>query len=610
MPEQASSTVAPLRVGVVEDQPLYRDMIVGLLRAQSDVAVPLVASGAADARSQFFPGLLDVVILDVYLHDGNGLALGVSLRRADPNIGILLLSSHDVMELLLDLPSDVTGGWSYLSKTSTLSTDVVLSTLRAAARGETVVDPTSPSGRSAAATPASRSSPSGSTRYCSSSRPACRTARSPSGSAWPSARWRTPSSTSTTCSSCPRITTRACWQCCVSSRRPHGMTTDRLGASDDVRGVRSAGGVLLIVAGTVGFGFGMGAAGQTFALQLVFSGHPETAYGGFLLRVAVNLVTVLVALAAARWSRLVGMGPATAVRTIAAIAVGSGALRAFAQWLLGIQIQRTWGNAAVETMSGALVTALAFAVGMVAARLLLRLRDEERRRVVDEKRAADALEALQAEEARIRREVVDGLQGGVQDRLVDIDRRLAEIAGAAAAAAPASGLAVAVEEVRDELGATRNLELRELLVLLYPEGLELGLVHAVRILLRRVPATISVALEIDPELNGLLLNTTERMRRRLLILRVVEEALSNALRHGRATRLRLALDLEGWGVRIAFDDDGVGMPAAPELRGLALLRERVEAEGGWLEIEPSAALGGTRLTAYIPGAPGERAEDG
>ncbi|WP_298227688.1 response regulator transcription factor [Gryllotalpicola sp.] len=141
MPEQASSTVAPLRVGVVEDQPLYRDMIVGLLRAQSDVAVPLVASGAADARSQFFPGLLDVVILDVYLHDGNGLALGVSLRRADPNIGILLLSSHDVMELLLDLPSDVTGGWSYLSKTSTLSTDVVLSTLRAAARGETVVDP-------------------------------------------------------------------------------------------------------------------------------------------------------------------------------------------------------------------------------------------------------------------------------------------------------------------------------------------------------------------------------------------------------------------------------------------------------------------------------------
>ncbi len=141
MAEQASTTVAPLRVGVVEDQPLYRDMIVGLLRAQSDVAVPLVASGAADARNQFFPGLLDVVILDVYLHDGNGLALGVSLRRADPNIGILLLSSHDVMELLLDLPSDVAGGWSYLSKTSTLSTDVVLSTLRAAARGETVVDP-------------------------------------------------------------------------------------------------------------------------------------------------------------------------------------------------------------------------------------------------------------------------------------------------------------------------------------------------------------------------------------------------------------------------------------------------------------------------------------
>jgi DNA-binding NarL/FixJ family response regulator len=139
--EQASTTVAPLRVGVVEDQPLYRDMIVGLLRAQSDVAVPLVASGAADARNQFFPGLLDVVILDVYLHDGNGLALGVSLCRKDPNLGVLLLSSHDVMELLLDLPEDVRAGWSYLSKNSTTSVDVLMRAIQSTARGITVIDP-------------------------------------------------------------------------------------------------------------------------------------------------------------------------------------------------------------------------------------------------------------------------------------------------------------------------------------------------------------------------------------------------------------------------------------------------------------------------------------
>ena len=130
-----------LRVGVVEDQPLYRDMVVALLREQRDVEVALVAAGAAEARRAFEPGKLDVVIMDVYLRDGNGLALGVSMRRTDPRLAVLLLSSHDVMELLLDLPADVAGGWSYLLKTSATSAQVMMQALRSAASGETVIDP-------------------------------------------------------------------------------------------------------------------------------------------------------------------------------------------------------------------------------------------------------------------------------------------------------------------------------------------------------------------------------------------------------------------------------------------------------------------------------------
>ncbi|WP_022882609.1 response regulator transcription factor [Gryllotalpicola ginsengisoli] len=130
-----------LRVGVVEDQPLYRDMIVALLTAQPGVAVAMTAGGAAEARAAFEPGALDVAVLDVHLADGNGLALGVSLRRRDPDLGILLLSSHDVMELLLDLPADVRDGWSYLSKNSTTSAEVLMRALESTAAGRTVVDP-------------------------------------------------------------------------------------------------------------------------------------------------------------------------------------------------------------------------------------------------------------------------------------------------------------------------------------------------------------------------------------------------------------------------------------------------------------------------------------
>jgi DNA-binding NarL/FixJ family response regulator len=82
-----------------------------------------------------------VVILDIDLPDGNGIALGVRLRRTQPQLGILLLSAHDAMDLLLDLPEDVAAGWCYLSKTSTTSENVLFGALQAAAAGTTVLDP-------------------------------------------------------------------------------------------------------------------------------------------------------------------------------------------------------------------------------------------------------------------------------------------------------------------------------------------------------------------------------------------------------------------------------------------------------------------------------------
>ncbi|GMA28151.1 response regulator transcription factor [Arenivirga flava] len=132
---------APLRVAVVEDQPLYRAMLVQLLDADPRTEVVVEASGAAEARRRIMPGRVDVAILDIELGDGNGVGLGVSLRRADPDLGVLLLSSRDVMELLLDLPSDVRRGWSYLSKTTSTSPDSLFTALTATAEGRTVLDP-------------------------------------------------------------------------------------------------------------------------------------------------------------------------------------------------------------------------------------------------------------------------------------------------------------------------------------------------------------------------------------------------------------------------------------------------------------------------------------
>jgi DNA-binding NarL/FixJ family response regulator len=133
---------ATLRVAVVEDQPLYREMLARSLAADGRMSVVAAVGSVAEAREALPPGVADVAILDIDLPDGNGIALGVQLRREQPGIGILLLSAHDAMDLLLDLPRDVSKGWCYLSKTSSTSEELLADAVRAAAQSRTVLDPT------------------------------------------------------------------------------------------------------------------------------------------------------------------------------------------------------------------------------------------------------------------------------------------------------------------------------------------------------------------------------------------------------------------------------------------------------------------------------------
>lgn len=105
------------------------------------LAVVAAVGSVADANRALRPGAVDVAILDIDLPDGNGIALGVTLRRGQPGLGILLLSAHDAMDLLLDLPPDVKDGWSYLSKTSSTSTDALVAAIRSTAAGRTTLDP-------------------------------------------------------------------------------------------------------------------------------------------------------------------------------------------------------------------------------------------------------------------------------------------------------------------------------------------------------------------------------------------------------------------------------------------------------------------------------------
>jgi len=90
----------------------------------------------------------------------------------------------------------------------------------------------------------------------------------------------------------------------------------------------------------------------------------------------------------------------------------------------------------------------------------------------------------------------------------------------------------------------------------------------------------------------------------LHILRVVQEALTNALKHARATRLAVRVTEAEGALDVEISDDGSGI--APDRRsvdgrGLANMRQRAQSLGG--ELETIALSPGTRVQLRLPTLP-------
>ena len=86
------------------------------------------------------------------------------------------------------------------------------------------------------------------------------------------------------------------------------------------------------------------------------------------------------------------------------------------------------------------------------------------------------------------------------------------------------------------------------------------------------------------------------------LLRVVQEALSNAARHSQATQVQLALKREQQQVMLTIADNGCGFDAATvssQSLGLRSMKERMESIGGTLLLQSSSGQG-TRIVACYP----------
>lgn len=87
----------------------------------------------------------------------------------------------------------------------------------------------------------------------------------------------------------------------------------------------------------------------------------------------------------------------------------------------------------------------------------------------------------------------------------------------------------------------------------------------------------------------------------LAAFRIVQEALTNVVRHSGSRHARVQLDHEGGALRLRIDDDGpaTGTDAGGSGNGLAGMRERAAALGGTIEAGPRPD-GGFRVLAVLP----------
>ena len=96
------------------------------------------------------------------------------------------------------------------------------------------------------------------------------------------------------------------------------------------------------------------------------------------------------------------------------------------------------------------------------------------------------------------------------------------------------------------------------------------------------------------------------------ILRVIQEAVVNAIRHAKANALHIVVKADGTTVRGHVDDDGVGWGDWSEGLGLALMRESIASAGGEVEFSRSPQ-GGARVGFAFPvsaAAPSRTVGDG
>jgi signal transduction histidine kinase len=206
----------------------------------------------------------------------------------------------------------------------------------------------------------------------------------------------------------------------------------------------------------------------------------------------------------------------------------------------------------------------------------------------------EARSAVLSERNRMAREIHDHLAQGFTGVLLQLEAAEAKLSRMEGDPTP---ILIRLDHARNLAAASLQEARRSVMALQPRKPVGTDLLGALRLLADRLLAGTDIHVELA------LVGKPKPLRERIEneLIRMAQEMLTNALRHGKARWVRVVLEFEGRQVRLSVEDDGMGFDPSADAAGYGLrsIRESVKQLQGQLDIDSSQGLG-SRITITLP----------
>lgn len=131
-----------MRLLIVDDQPLFRDMMQRTLSTEPGLEVVGAVGDAETAIRLARETKPDVVLMDIELPgEMDGIEASLEIKKEMPQTGIVILSAHNDRRYVTSLPLGNSRGWAYILKQTVPDVATVVRAIEGSMSGMVVLDP-------------------------------------------------------------------------------------------------------------------------------------------------------------------------------------------------------------------------------------------------------------------------------------------------------------------------------------------------------------------------------------------------------------------------------------------------------------------------------------